>query len=588
MNNRISLALVTMFILIGLLGTACGTAATPVPTEAPAEAVQTATEAPAAEVPATDAPVAEVPATDAPATDVPATDVPPTDVPAVAAPAAVDRPMVVAIKTETITLDPHDCDYGYCQVAQHGAYESLLSYVPSDDGKTTVGPCLASSYQTDDGKVWTLTIQDGIKFTDGTPLDAEAVKYNFDRILGLNKVPANRLPAIEKVEVVDEMTVRITLVNVFSPFSESLTKFYLVSPAAAQEHATNDDPWGSSWLFDHAVGTGPYLIDSWVKGQNITFTKNDDYWRGWEGNHVSKIVLSYVPEASTRRLLLENGEVDLAQDIAFDDLDALSEVPGVVVQGYEQPSLITFRFRQQGVLKDVRVRHAIELAFGYEDFIDGVLLGRASYPRGVVPPVVWVFDDTIPEAKQDMEAAKALLAEAGYPDGGFELTVATIATYGWYQPREAQILQANLKELGITLNIQDYPDAAAYYAAIGTADEGPDIFAWTANYSINDPVSELAVFHSNRLPENGGTNYMRVNDPEIDRLIDAGLAEGSPEKRLTIYKELQQLLVDEHVILATALPLYYMTMRDSVQGFTWMPFLIINGSYEWYDFWLSE
>ena len=100
----------------------------------------------------------------------------------------------------------------------------------------------------------------------------------------------------------------------------------MVSPTAANSHATADDPWGNKWLFDHAVGTGPYLIESWVKGQTVTMVKNPDYWGGWSGNHVEKIVLRLVKEASTRRLLLENGDVDLAEGIAFDDLDALSKV----------------------------------------------------------------------------------------------------------------------------------------------------------------------------------------------------------------------------------------------------------------------
>ncbi len=502
-------------------------------------------------------------------------------------PVAASRPLSVAVKFEAASLDPHQNDYDYSQKAQHGAYESLLNYVVKD-GKVEVGPGLAAEYQTDDAKVWTLTLQKDVKFTDGTPFNAEAVVYNFERVLGMKQVPAGRLPAIEKIEAVDEFTVRITLKNAYPVFAENLTKLYMVSPTAAKEHATADDPWGNQWLFDHAVGTGPYLIESWVKGQTVTLVKNPDYWRGWSGNHVDKIVLRFVKDASTRRLLLENGEVDMAEGIGVDDLKALGEVPGVVVEGYEQPSLVHLMMRQQGPLKDVKVRRALQLAFDYDGFIKGVLDGKATYPQGPLPSPVWAFDSSIPPVKQDMEAAKKSMAEAGYPDGGFSLEVGTISPYGWFQPREAQILQANLKELGITVTIQDYPDAAAYYAAISTPDEGPDIYAWSFNNSFNDPEDNFRrMYHSDYVPEKGGINYIRYSNARFDELLDLGLQKSTREERFPIYQEAQQILVEDAVAIWTAQPHFFVTMRDSLQGYVWNPFSV-NNAYEWYDLWLSK
>ena len=562
--KRFTYLLIVVAVFASMLGVGCGGTPTPAPTATSASA-QPTTPPPAATAAPTKAVAPE-----------------PTK-----APTAATRPLVVAVKTETVTLDPHQNDYDYSQKAQHGAYESLLNYVVKD-GKVDVGPGLAASYRTDDAKVWTLTLQKGVKFTDGTPFNAEAVKYNFDRIRGLKQPPAGRLPPIDSVDVVDDLTVRFTLKNAYPAFSENLTKVFMVSPTAAKAHSTADDPWGNKWLFDNVVGTGPYKVESWVKGQTVTMVKNPDYWRGWAGNHVEKIILRFVKEAATRRLLLETGDVDLAEGIGFDDLDALGKVPGVVVQGYEQPSLVHMMLRLKGPLKDVKVRKAIQLAFDYDGFIKGVLSGRARYPQGPLPSVVWAFDPTIPPVKQDMAAAKKLMAEAGYPTGGFSVQIATISPYGWFQPREAQILQANLKELGITATIQDFPDAAAYYAAIGTADKGPDIYAWSYNNSFNDPEDNFRrMYYSKMFPENGGINYIRYSNPKVDELIDKGLTLSKREERLPIYQELQRIINDDAVAIFAAQPTFYVTMRDTLKGYVWNPFAI-NGSYEWYDLWLSR
>ncbi len=559
--KRVNNVLFVVLVVVGLVAAGCTPAQ---PTPVPAQPTKAVTQP----------------------TAVPPTAVPPP--PTAAGPTVADRPLVVAVKTETVTLDPHQNDYDYSQKAQHGAYEALLEYVVKDDGSVEVGPCLAEKWETSDAKVWTISLRKGVKFSDGSPLNAEAVKYNFDRALGMKMPPGNRLPPIDTVEVVDELTLRVNLKNPYVPFSENLTKFFIVSAEAAKSHATADDPWGNKWLFDHAAGTGPYLIESWVKGQTVKMVQNPDYWGGWEGNHAKVIILSFVKDASTRRLLLENGDVDMAEGITFDDLDALSKVPGVVVQGYDQPSLVHMMLRLQGALKDVKVRKAVQLAFDYDGFIQQVLGGRSSYPQGPLPSPVWAFDSSIPPVKQDLEAARKLLAESSYPTGNFTLKIATISPYGWFQPREAQILQANLKDLGITATIQDYPDAAAFYAAIGTADSGPDIYCWTINNSINDPEDNFRrMFHSSSFPEKGGINYIRYANPRFDELLDQALTMTTREERFPLYRELQQILLDDAVAIYSAQPKFYMTMRTSLQGYVWNPFSI-NNSYEWYDLWPSR
>jgi peptide/nickel transport system substrate-binding protein len=501
--------------------------------------------------------------------------------------AAVSRPLVVAVKTEILTLDPHQNDSYDARKAQHGAYESLLEYTVKD-GKVDVGPGLAASVKTDDAKVWILTLQRGVRFMDGAPFNAEAVKYNFDRVRGMKQAPARRLPGIDSVETMDDSTVRITLASAQPAFSENLAVLLMVSPSAAKAHATADDPWGAKWMSDNAVGTGPYRVENWVKGQTVTLVKNPDYWRGWNGSHVEKIILHVVKEAGTRRLLLENGDVDLAEAISVDDLDALSKVEGLVVQGNEQPSILCMMLRLKGPLKDAKVRRAIQMAFNYDDFIKGVLSGRASYAQGPLPSPVWAFDKSLPLMTQDLASARRLMGEAGFPTGGFSVQIATSSADGWFQPRQAEIMQVSLKEIGITATIQSFPDTAAYLAAIGTDAKGPDIFAWTIYNSLNDPDENLRrMFYSTMTPEKGGFNYTRYSNPAVDALINKGLTKSQREDRFPTYQEIQRLLVDDAVAVFAAQPRSFVTMRATLQGYVWNPFVNDN-LYEWYDLWLSK
>lgn len=497
-----------------------------------------------------------------------------------------DRPLVWAIKTEGRGFDPHQFDYDYDQNIQRPILEPLMEYKVMPDGSVDFVGILAESWEgSDDAKVWTFYLRPGITFHDGTPWNAEAAKWNFERLFALNKVPATRIPTnawpVEGgIEVVDDMTLRITLQNPFGPFIDTLVKKYMISPTAAQENEGGDNC--QTWCNENPVGTGPYLVEEWVKGQQISFNQNPDYWGGWEGNHAKRIIQRYVPEAATQKLLLEKGDVDLAQKIELDDLDAVAQVPGVVVEEHRVPRLIHMFIRMQGPFEDVRVRKAVAHAFGYDDFIDGVWNGRAGKPLSPLPSAVWAFDAQ-PEIEQDVELAKQLMAEAGYPDGGFSVKIVTVSSYGWFQPREAQILQENLKELGIESTIEDYPDAGAFVSTLQDPDLGPALYAWTFTNAYNDPEDNLR----RNYRSDGTLNNILYNNPKVDELIDLGAVTLDRDERFNIYAEAQKLIWDDYCAIYTAEEKWFVTRRDTLHGYDFYPF-IINMSPNWYDMWVSD
>ena len=500
--------------------------------------------------------------------------------------AASTRPLVWAIKTEGRGFDPHQYDYDYDQNIQRPVLEPLMEYKALPGGGVEFVGVLAESWEgSADAKVWTFHLRPGITFRDGTPWNAEAAKWNFERLFALNLVPATRIPTnawpVEGgIEVVDDLTVRLTLENPFGPFIDTLVKKYMISPTAAQEHEGGDNC--QTWCNENPVGTGPYLVEEWVKGQQISFVQDPDYWGGWDGNHATRIVQRYVPEAATQKLLLEKGDVDLAQKIELDDLDAVAQVPGVIVEEQNVPRLIHMFMVQEGPLADVRVREAIARAFDYDAFIQGVWDGRASTSLSPLPSAVWAFDPQL-EVKQDMELAKQLMAEAGYPDGGFPVTIVLVSTYGWFQPREGQILQENLKELGIEATIEDYPDAGAFVSRLKDPDLGPALYAWTFANAYNDPEDNLR----RNYRSDGSINYTLYGNPDLDALIEQGAVTLDRDERFKIYADAQKMIWDDYLALYTAEEKWFVTRRDTLQGYGFHPF-IINMSPNWYDMWVTD
>lgn len=541
----------TVVLLSGLA--ACGPAATP--TEAP--------------------PPAATP-TPAPATPTPA------------APAAATRPLVFAANTEAITLDPHVNDFGYSQWPQRAGYESLIHYELTPEGDLRIIPMLATSWEvSEDAKLVTLHLQEGVEFSDGTPFNAEAVKYNFERIFGIGEQPSGRLPKIASIEVIDDLTIRINLESPFAPIVDALAKPLMVSPAAAKEHEVDGD-WGKAWLDEHMVGTGPFLLEEWLRGQQVSFTKNPDYWRGWEGNHPEEIIIKIVKEPTTRRMMLETGDADLAWAIPFDDLDAISRVPGVVCDEEPAATLYTFKFRLRGPLTEVGVRKAIQYAFDYEAFVQGVLNGRGQIASGPLPTVVWAADPSLPEFTRDMEKAEELLAEAGYPEGGFSLEIGIIPMFGWFQPMAAQILQQNLAELGIDLKISEFADAATFVGVLTELETGPDMYAWTFSNSYNDPEDNFRRdFRTGLQFGKGGTNAIFYSNPRVDELIDEGITLGDREARRPLYVEIQKILLEDAPAIWMAEPRFYVCHQEALRAFPYHAFSDNNG-WDWWPIWLSE
>ena len=225
--------------------------------------------------------------------------------------AADAKTLVVASGADAVTLDPQVSFDGQSPLLWRAVYETLVKY---DRDTLDIVPHLAESYDiSPDGLTYTFTIRPGVTFADGTPLDAAAVKLSIDRQIAVQQGIAYALANVTAVETSDDMTVVLTLSapsdGVLSAFAGMYAP-YIISPQAINDNQVDND-WAQGWLRDNMVGTGPYVLDSYTQSQQAAFSRNESYWGGWDGDHVDHLIVSYVKEPATERLLLEQSEVDV-------------------------------------------------------------------------------------------------------------------------------------------------------------------------------------------------------------------------------------------------------------------------------------
>jgi len=243
-------------------------------------------------------------------------------------------------------------------------YNALVQVEP---GGFEPKPELAKSWEiSDDGLSYTFYLREGVLFHDGSELTAEDVKFTVDRMLALKKGVYGAFVRVTDAEVVDDYTIVINLKQVFPSFIVALTRLYIFNSDLLKQHETDGD-WGEAWLKDHDAGSGPYMLVSYEPEQQFTVEKFPDYFKGWDGPHVDRVVFRGIPEETTRRLGLEKGDIDWMIISNVETYQALSETPGITV--YSDDTLNEFYIalnNNNEYLSDVRIRKALALAYDYE------------------------------------------------------------------------------------------------------------------------------------------------------------------------------------------------------------------------------
>ncbi len=431
------------------------------------------------------------------------------------------------------------------------------------DRQSALTPGLAESWEfSPDGSVLTLRLRAGAKFHDGTALNAQAVKWNFDRMMDPKELSARRTelePYLKKVEVLDENTVRLTLTNAYRPFLPELASErigWLVSPAAVQKFGGGKDgKYGRN-----PVGSGPFRFSEWVLDTYVKVEKNTSYWEKGKP-YLDAILYQGVMDASARIAMLRTGETDMVYSTDFRPQDAplverQAQLRLVRVQG---AATYILHFNASKLPYDNRaLRQAISYAVDRQKFVDVVFDG-AGKPAYTLIAAGWANNPDLKPITFDLAKAKQKLTEAGYPQGvTIPMGCRTSGVYLLF----CEFIQATLKQANINATIEIVP--AADYASMDEKGafrrQGLSTNSW--GHRVDPHTLTQILFH-----KDGFRNLGAYNNPELNRLIDEAARVYDVAKAKPLYDKIQTMAAEEAVAPFLGWPDRFYPMSQRVQGF---------------------
>jgi peptide/nickel transport system substrate-binding protein len=449
----------------------------------------------------------------------------------VAAQTEPDKTVILARSGQVNTIDPLRADYAQTNYIVSALYDPLVAY--DHDGKMI--PSLATEYKlSDDVRSVDLTLRSDAVFHDGTPVTAEDVAYTLDRLKRLGAGIAAQIEGYQSTEIKDDTHLTIRLDGPNSLFLSALSKVYVLNSALVAANAGSDD--GQAWLQSHDAGSGPFEFDAYQNNAYIV-RLFDGYWDKAEGRP-STIVFRRIDEASTATAELRAGNVHLYVGLTGRDADEVAKAPNVSVSYLPTPIQADVALNAiTGPTADPRVRKAISLAYDYEGGMEGIRYGHAQLANGPIPST-FSCRPALPTARRDLAEAKRLLAEAGVSDLKLVMRFQPVFEA---QKREATLFQSNLREIGVTLELEPiaFPD---YLASLKNPDTIPQAVLFT-DYAIFPETGVILVksFHSKAV---GSTNKTGYSNPEVDKLLDEVLVTADESRRCELYEQIQTI-VDE-------------------------------------------
>jgi len=421
----------------------------------------------------------------------------------------------VAVWGYPYTISDFDPSKGSSEACVYSnAYETLVRYNPRRS-EELVSPLLATSWESnEDATEWTFYLRQGVKFHDGTDFNAEAVKYSIERTMEMGMGSSYLWDPVEEIEVVDDYTVRFKLSYpaALDLIAAAQYSTFVFSPTCAEAH---DGDWFEE---GHSCGSGPYMVESRERGQYTVMTRFDDYWGGWKEGQFDKIIIKIIEDPNVRQQMIDAGEADVTWKLARDNvaaLDARDDVTVYVTPAFE--NVLALLNHKKPPLDNKLVRQAMSYSFPYEDYAEKVLLGYGVQSRGTVPNGMFGWSADLFQYTYDLEKAKELLAEAGYPDGGFDLLL-TYSTGQLDQAQAAEVWKAELAKLGINLEIKEMSWEAQWDLAKSDPARAQDVFVFYWWPDHHSPYSFLFnMFHCEEEPL---WNLGYVCNLELDEMMD--------------------------------------------------------------------
>ncbi|WP_370323440.1 ABC transporter substrate-binding protein, partial [Salipiger bermudensis] len=422
-------------------------------------------------------------------------------------------------------------------------YDGLVRY---KSGTLEVEPALATAWEiSEDGTEYTFTLREGVTFHDGSPFNAEAVVFNFERMLNEDHPYHDTGPfplafffsSVSSVEAVDDLTVKFTLSEPYAPFLSNLAypTGLIVSPAAVEQHGAD--------FGRNPSGTGAFTFAEWRSNEAVVVEANPDYWDG--APDLEAVVFRPITDANTRTAEMLAGGIDMMVEVPP---VALSQFQGDGFQVFEQAGPHVWFLilnAKEGPFADKRVRQAANYAINKEALVNDVLEGTAEVAAGPTPPAfAWAYNEALEPYPYDPEKAKELIAEAGAE--GAELTFyVTEGGSGMLDPvAMGTAIQADLNAVGLDTTIETY-EWNTFLGQVNPGLEGKADMAEMA-WMTNDPDTlPFLALRTEAWPDKGGFNSGYYSNPEVDELLEKARVATDQDERAALYKQMQEIVQED-------------------------------------------
>ncbi len=473
---------------------------------------------------------------------------------------------------EVETLDPHNINDMNGEIVFAGTlYENLIEI--NNDMEAV--PKLATKWNvSSDGKNWTFNLRKGVKFHDNTPFNAQAVKANFDRYINEKPRRWNLFQHfLQSVDVVDEYTVRINCTTPYAPFLTILATEHaqIISPTAYKRYGNKD-------FGRHPVGTGPFKFKEWIPDHEIVLEANEDYWDG--APRLNRIVYKPVPDATTRILMLEAGELDVILIAPLSEYNRIKESESMQAALRGAPNMVRLALNNiKPPFDNKMVRQAVACAINRKEIVENLFLGVGETAQSFALPYVkgahivdlWPYDPTkslrILNQLGWSLGSDGILVKDGEP---FNITIMTPSGRYPMDKQIAEAIQAQLREIGIVVKVVVLESTAFIKAILLTEEEKKKENVWDgmiisllAGPDMNDALRDN--FTTEAIPP-GGINLSSYSNVKVDRLVKQGVVTLDENERQRIYKEVQEMLIEDVPMILINYGIDFAALSRKVHG----------------------
>ncbi|WP_047395604.1 ABC transporter substrate-binding protein [Cetobacterium sp. ZOR0034] len=431
------------------------------------------------------------------------------------------------------TLDPQNSTDNYSQIAITQIYDRLFEI---DEKTGTPIPSLVESYERVNDKILDIKLKKDVRFTNGDVLTSEDVKFTIERAKANPKV-SHLYKMINNIVILSDNEFQIITEQAFSPLLNHLS--HKSSSVINKKEVLKDE----SKYFENPIATGPYKVESWAIGDNITLSSNQNYYKGIPS--IKTVVIKAVPEENSRVIGLETGEIDMSLDIpaiSWNDLEKDGKI-----RVYSAPSTTTGYIglnTNSSILSNKILRQAIALAIDKQSIVDTIYLGKTKVANQFLAPPVFGYNQKESDGEFNPEKARKILE-----DNDLIGTKLKIAVSSPERVQVATIIQDQLKKIGINLEIE-LLEWGAFLSQTGSGNTDMFIMGWGPS-TYDADYGYYPNIHSSQLGSNGNRTF--YSNLKVDELLEMARKESDNEKRKGYYIAIQKILNDEVPLI----PLYH-------------------------------